>query len=221
MEVNNNTYKSVTTWNYILLVLVVTMVFFIDLFPKDWHSVLYNVMYTLLFAVAILALERDKKVISISAAIIILLEWISTALSIQEIETASMILNFLFFTVISGLLIGQVAQAKRVGPKVILEAINGYLLMGLVFSIIIAVIMKYDPGAISFNHIHTEGVKQVVHFGDYLYFGFVTLSTLGYGDIVPKEPYTRSLATLIAVCGQLYVAIIIALLVGKFSSQKD
>jgi voltage-gated potassium channel len=55
--------------------------------------------------------------------------------------------------------------------------------------------------------------------GDFLYFGFVTFATLGYGDFVPVKPYAKSLAILISICGLLYVAVIIALLVGKFSSQ--
>jgi hypothetical protein len=47
------------------------------------------------------------------------------------------------------------------------------------------------------------------------YYSFVTLSTVGYGDITPRLPQTQTLAYLIAVTGQLYVAIIMAFLVGK------
>jgi len=45
-------------------------------------------------------------------------------------------------------------------------------------------------------------------------------ASLGYGDICPLTPLTRSLATFIAVSGQFYIAIIVALLVGKFSAQR-
>jgi hypothetical protein len=47
----------------------------------------------------------------------------------------------------------------------------------------------------------------------------VTLATLGYGDMVPLKPYSRSLATLITISGQLYVATIIGILIGKFASK--
>ena len=59
------------------------------------------------------------------------------------------------------------------------------------------------------------------HFSEYLYFTFVTFTTLGYGDIVPLTPLARSISILISVCGPLYLAIIIAMLVGKYASQKD
>jgi voltage-gated potassium channel len=59
------------------------------------------------------------------------------------------------------------------------------------------------------------------HLSESMYFGFVTLASLGYGDIVPLKPYTRSLATLIAISGQLYIATIIGILIGKFASKTE
>ncbi|RLD54311.1 MAG: hypothetical protein DRJ05_14905, partial [Bacteroidetes bacterium] len=56
-----------------------------------------------------------------------------------------------------------------------------------------------------------------VNFQHYIYYTFVTISTLGYGDITPQGDIGKSLAILISVSGQLYIAIIIAMLVGKFS----
>jgi magnesium-transporting ATPase (P-type) len=96
--------------------------------------------------------------------------------------------------------------------QVILEAINGYLLLGLVFTFLIGLMIQFDP--LSFNFGRTE---TPLH--DSMYFGFVTFATLGYGDLLPVKPYAKSLSILIGVCGQLYLAIIIALLVGKVSSQ--
>jgi hypothetical protein len=53
-----------------------------------------------------------------------------------------------------------------------------------------------------------------------LYYTYITLASVGYGDITPLMPVSRSLATLMAVSGQFYMAVIVALLVGKFSSQQ-
>jgi hypothetical protein len=47
------------------------------------------------------------------------------------------------------------------------------------------------------------------------------MGTLGYGDILPVKPYTRSLASLMCIAGQLYIAIVIALLVGKYASDQS
>ncbi len=58
-------------------------------------------------------------------------------------------------------------------------------------------------------------------FHDYLYFSFVTLTTLGYGDITPVAAATKSIALVIAVTGQFYLTILVAMLVGKYLSQKN
>ena len=101
----------------------------------------------------------------------------------------------------------------------IFQAIIGYLLLGLVSSIMIAMLVEYNPAMFSFPFPPEAGTTS--HFSDYLYYGFVTMTTLGYGDIIPLMPFSKSLSILISVSGQLYLAIIIAMLVGKFASQRD
>jgi voltage-gated potassium channel len=63
--------------------------------------------------------------------------------------------------------------------------------------------------------------QSVPAFNDYLYFSFVTLTTLGYGDVTPVSHLARSMAILIAVTGQLYMTILIAMLVGKFLARSE
>jgi len=72
--------------------------------------------------------------------------------------------------------------------------------------------LQFDPDAFNFPNKLT--------LLDSLYYVFVTLATLGYGDLLPVASHAKSLSILIAVSGQLYIAIIIALLVGKFSSKR-
>jgi len=86
-------------------------------------------------------------------------------------------------------------------------------LLGLVFTFLIGLMIQFDPMSFNFSWAG-EGTLH-----NSMYFGFVTFATLGYGDFVPLKPYAKSLSVLIAVSGQLYVAVIIALLVGKFSTQ--
>jgi voltage-gated potassium channel Kch len=78
--------------------------------------------------------------------------------------------------------------------------------------------MTYNPDAFAFSEagVLANGVSRISEFQ---YFALVTLTTLGYGEITPITPAARSIASLISVSGQLYVAIVIALLVGKFSGQ--
>lgn len=57
-------------------------------------------------------------------------------------------------------------------------------------------------------------------FGDMIYFSLVTIATVGYGDIIPASNTARTIATLEAVLGQFYVAVIVAVMVGLFISQR-
>ena len=56
---------------------------------------------------------------------------------------------------------------------------------------------------------------------DFTYYSYVTLTTLGYGDITPKTPTAKYLATLEAIIGQLYLAVLIARLVGLYIAQEQ
>jgi len=108
-------------------------------------------------------------------------------------------------------LLSHIVRQQRVTPRVILEAINGYLLLGLGFSFLVGLAMKIGAQAFSFP---TEASRIIHH--NFIYFAFVTMSTLGYGEIVPLTPMAKSLSNLMSVSGQLYLAVLIALLVGKY-----
>ena len=73
-----------------------------------------------------------------------------------------------------------------------------------------------NPDAFSFPDISKDEYRHVT-----IYYTYVTISTLGYGDLVPISPAGRSIATLISLSGQIYIAVIIAMLVGKFASRND
>jgi len=57
------------------------------------------------------------------------------------------------------------------------------------------------------------------HYNDLIYYSFVTLTTVGYGDITPANSLTKSLTILEAIIGQLYLTVLVALLVGKYVSE--
>ena len=115
-------------------------------------------------------------------------------------------------------MIYHIANSKIVNARVIVEAINGYLLIGVIFSVLVTFLMVLDPSAYNFPGVETPTYENYSHVSEYLYYSFVTFTTLGYGDIVPQTPEAKSLAILTSITGQIYIAIIIALIVGKFAS---
>jgi hypothetical protein len=101
-----------------------------------------------------------------------------------------------------------------------MDSIIGYLLMGLALSTLVILVSFIWPGSYNFNTMTLADTKQLAPVSDYIYYTFITYTTTGYGDFLPLTPIAKSLAMLIGVSGQLYVAIIIAMLVGKFASSR-
>lgn len=111
-------------------------------------------------------------------------------------------------------IVSHVALAERPDGTTIFCALNGYLLIGLTGSILLIINFLVDPGA--FPDIQSGG-----NLSELFYFGFVTLTTLGYGDLSPSTPVARSLSVFIALSGQLYLVINMALLIGKYLNRKN
>jgi voltage-gated potassium channel Kch len=204
-----------------LVALVFVTVFLVPLLPPAWYRLTYVGLYTAIFVVAALSLEKYRRIIMGLAVIASMVQWIAHGLQMAILTAVSHALSGMFFLIVVLVLIMQIAAKKHVDARVILGAINGYLLLGLAASAAVAAIALYTPEAFSFS-AETSGLAVAgTQLSDHIYYGFVTLTTVGYGDIVPQAPLAKSLAILIGVTGQLYVAINIAMLVGKFSSAKD
>ena len=100
-----------------------------------------------------------------------------------------------------------------------LAGICGYLILGLFWAKLYTMYEQFFPGGFRFS----DGTAVDVGDGSLLYFSLVTLSTLGYGDIIPASPWARMLASLQAVAGTLYLAVFISSLVSglRASSRKS
>jgi hypothetical protein len=216
---NPNQQESITIGNIILLLSVFSLIFLVPLFPRESHKIFYNALYTIIFLTAVIALGKYRKELLILAIFLTVIEWLSSALDMIYLTGFSRVTHILFFIFVVIRLILQAAGAKKVNLNVIMESINGYLLLGVVFSIMVAIITLFSPGAYNYPQWMDVTNQEISHFSDQVYYGFVTFTTLGYGDIVPLKPYARSLAMLTSVSGQIYVAVIIAMLVGKYASR--
>ena len=115
--------------------------------------------------------------------------------------------TFLSYTLI--VLLSFLLKSKRVTPDVIYAALIGYLLMGLMWAGIYSLIDTITPGSFDVLHGWSENPRLV-----YLYFSYVTLTTLGYGDITPLTALAYSFSILEAIIGQIYLTVLVARLVG-------
>ena len=197
----------------ILFAEIFILVFFSGFFPIEWISRLNSLMFILIYATCILVVGIIKKPVVVLAIISSIMQIITSVFEFRLLNESMQVLNIIFFSAVVALLILAVARAHEATSTVIFEAINGYLLMGIAFAAMVLLMCRIDP--LSFSFAGEELLRN--HNG--IYYSFVTLTTLGYGDMLPHTPPAKSLSILIAVSGQLYLTVIIALLIGKYSNR--
>lgn len=116
------------------------------------------------------------------------------------------LVSLLLFVVV---VLGQTLRSGPITYHRLQGGIAAYLLLGVIWAYAYALVGVLHPGAFSGPVSVADGPRA------FYYFSFVTLATLGYGDVLPVHPAARSLATLEAVTGTLYLAILIARLVAQ------
>lgn len=143
-------------------------------------------------------------------ALIIMIIIIGVALELMQWYYLHLVLLFSFYLWAIYLAAKQVLFAGDVDVNRIVGAICIYLLMGLLWTLMYLFIAQAIPG--SFN-----GIEQMLwydNFANVAYYSFVTLTTLGYGDISPVAPIARFLVYMEAVVGVFYMAVLVASLIG-------
>ncbi len=127
--------------------------------------------------------------------------------------------SFLFYTIVTFEIVKQIWQTKIVNKNVIFGLISGYISLGLIsFFICLSIEMVY-PG--SFEGLNVT-IDQSQSFTERLmYYSYITLMTIGYGEIVPVTSLSQKAAILIGMMGQFYLVILTAIIVGKYVNKKD
>ena len=118
-----------------------------------------------------------------------------------------------------GNLLRFVFRAPSVNTEVLCASISAYLMLGLMWTIAYWLVDQLTPGG-AFSYNTNTGTRSINGFNGF-YFSFITLSTVGYGDITPVSRMARWLAAMEAMTGLLYVAVLISRLVSLYSIPKS
>lgn len=129
-----------------------------------------------------------------------------------------MVLWIVFFATLAGVILIRVFGEGEINVHRIQGAIAVYLLLGVIWSGCYRLVADLDPGAFNLpgGIVGEDGLMSKL-----VYFSFVTLTTVGYGDVTAVDPAARSLALLEALTGQLFPAILIARLVSMEVARRD
>ena len=130
-----------------------------------------------------------------------------------QLDVGALFITVLWLVYAISIIIGHLFQRRDVTVDTILGAVVTYLLAAVAFTIAFEIVELLQPG--SFSGLPDQARSHRAELGSsMLYFSFVCITTMGYGDIVPVSDIARPLAVLEGVFGQLYLAVMIARLVG-------
>ena len=223
----NDSYLTEETLKRDNLILLFCLSFFIFIPPflefPELNNLIFDILISLLIVTGITSLKfRKEKLLRLSyfGLFTLTLIWVNFFIDLPITKLVTFVVLILFLIYITYSMISNVARNEKITPILVLNAINSYLLIGIIGSFLFILsnigyqlIFDISNGTINFGY-----TNDPIYF-DYIYFGFITLTTVGYGDVIPAIPLTRSLAMLVSLSGQLYLAILVAMLVGKFLSK--
>jgi hypothetical protein len=186
---------------------------------------LFAVLASLVLVAGMLAVRRDPKfrmAVGIALMVCLPLRWGAQFWGSEhpELILLSHVSVAVYFGFLEGVVFLRVMAHRQVTSQTVIGAICGYLLIGYIFTFGYLVLVYFDSSAIAIGGkpLGTEGVANIgTHVAELAYFSFVSLTTVGYGDIVPVSPIARSMAIVEILAGQLYLAAFVARLVGAMS----
>lgn len=193
----------------------------------DTARVIIVVLFAALLLVVILAISKSPVVTKITLCLAIPYIGLDVAMIFTDSKTAEIfqhVINITFLGFTSLVILGYVFSATRITFNTISASLCVYFLLGLLWAVIFSLLTVSNPESFNFGFASDATHASQMRFGAGdsiypIYFSLVTMTTLGYGDITPATSTARTLAAFEAVMGQLYLAVLVARLVGLHTSQ--
>jgi hypothetical protein len=205
-------------WRHLALLISILLLFTAaPLVVTHRHGVIIqNVISTAVLVAGSYALSERKRVFLI-ALLLSGLSVAGTALIIAFPETWALLIEHSIILVLIGFfcvsILSYVLRRGRVNSDKIFAAICVYMLMGYGWSFVYSILVELQPNA--FMATTEVGLHDfVARLLQLRYFSFMTMTTVGYGDIVPHSALARTLSVLEAVMGQFYLVVLVGRLVG-------
>ena len=217
--------ETVTKWRFqLLLVVLLSLYAVVPFLEGRWFADLVGTAVTI-FAVASVSEKRGLlAVFSLLAVAIIAGTWYAHWFPGYSVALSVHFLGVLFLALVVGAILTHVFRSTHITRETITGAICAYLLIGSMWAHVFSIVENVSPGSFADNSIEANAASGPEPMRDqadrFTYFSFVTLTTLGYGDITPLSRPARNLTALEAIFGQLYLAVLIARLVGQAQQYK-
>lgn len=212
------------------LLLLVTLVATLLLIPLIGSLLIERIMvgacFTLIFVAGVLANRNRPLVFKLAialAAAAIVFEWGRVASDHVAWQMLGFVAGTVFFAFTAVMILIGVVRDRLGTTQAVYGAICGYLLLGLAWAHGYLLIEHVEPEAFHFGHERLESSmtdSDSTALSQMVYYSFVTMTTLGYGDITPLTPLSQTVTWMQAVTGQLFLAVLIARLVSELPGSR-
>ena len=208
--------------------LLASLTFLILVYPLlrefRFAFVFVDIFIALVLLSSIFALGRSRALMMIAigmAAPLLILRWHSLWIGKEEALVVVFCLQAVFLVYVAVIILLRVLRTSHLTIDGTLGGICVYLLLGVLWASLYGLVDVLVPGAFHVTDPETFKVEAGgMVLGDFLYFSFVTLTTLGYGDVVPVAHSAKGLAMTEAVLGPIYLAVFVARLLGLHISAR-
>lgn len=185
----------------------------VQVFSNTWGEELFSFVTIIMFIVSIKSVYRDfawKKILYVLILLLIVVNIAAKVFSLPSLPYVTLGVLLVFFIGSFRTAYKQILFEGKVDGNKIIGSLSLYLLLGLVWTTIYLIIFELDPAA--FTGIDTGTWQQ--NFSQMAYYSFVTLTTLGYGDILPVNKVAQFFVYMEAIIGVFYMAIIVSSLIS-------
>ena len=201
----------------ILLLGIVLFVFVFPIMDKEFVSdILITISYSVILLSVSSIVETKKKFEYFIIILAVISQWILFFFEFKShpaLTYISFSLALIVFIYASIKMVKQIISTKEIDARMIIETLNGYLLVGVIFTMVNILLNFYNPNAIRFTTPNAE-------LSEIIYYSFITITTIGYGDIAPVSETARSFAIFFGLTAQLYLTIVMAFIIGKYLNSK-
>ena len=206
--------------SYLFLLVSMVLMFVLRPFLEDFIrlSFLMDIFFSTILLAAVYAVSEKRRTLIVAVIMalpVFIASWGSHVIEAPALQYIGKPLSILFFFYISVVILGHIFRQKEVKADTVMGAVCVYFIIGLMWGVGYQLLEIVLPGSFS----QAQGKQMDMRAS--VYFSYVTLTTLGYGDITPVSSAARNLSVLEAITGQLYLAVLIARLIGLLRFRGD
>lgn len=183
---------------------------------------IFQFILTVVLLFAIFAVHKKKGILAMSVTLLsltLVLHWLGILGVIRYSAPVSNLIMVMYLATLVYSFFRAIFTATKVSATLICATICLYLIIGLLWGAVFAFLESLSPGSFSGGILDHAGSSKDV-FQSFVYFSFITLTTLGYGDITPETQGAGALCQAEAVVGQFFIAVLVARLVSMYGSEK-